>query len=82
MIGIVRLKETLKERELREKLEKDLQTKEKYLQETVSKQSELEQKLFNLNMAEYKQKQENERLLKVFDFFVLLIYFVFMICCI
>lgn len=42
-----------------------MQEKEKFLQESVSKQSELEQKLFNLNLMEFKQKQENERLLKV-----------------
>ena len=41
------------------------QEKEKVLQESIAKQNDLEQKLFNLNLMEFKQKQENERLLKV-----------------
>ena len=59
------LKETQKEREIREKLEREMAQKEKFLQDSISKQHELEQKLFNLNMMEFKQKQENERLQKV-----------------
>lgn len=46
-------------------MEKDLQEKDKQLQESISKQTDMEQKLFHLNLLEYKQKQENERLLKV-----------------
>lgn len=54
-----------KERELKEKLEFDLKEKEKLLQDSVSRQVEMEQKLFKLNLLEYQQKQENDRLLKV-----------------
>ena len=57
-------KEKLKERELREQLDQDLKEKEKQLNESISRQTELEQKLFKLNMLEFQQKQENERLLK------------------
>lgn len=35
------------------------------MQESLVKQTELEQKLFKLNLLEYQQKQENERLMKV-----------------
>ena len=59
------LKEEIKERQLKEKLERDLREKEKQLQESIGKQSEMERNLFNLNMLEYQQKQENERLQKV-----------------
>ena len=55
----------MKERELREMLDQDLKEKEKQLQESITRQTELEQKLFKLNMLEFQQKQENERLLKV-----------------
>ncbi|CAF1005606.1 unnamed protein product, partial [Brachionus calyciflorus] len=57
-------KEKQKERELKEKLEVDLSEKEKQLEESLGKQIEMEQKLFRLNLLEYQQKQENERLLK------------------
>jgi hypothetical protein len=50
---------------LKEKLERDLIEKERHLQESISKQAEMERNLFKLNMMEYQQKQENERLQKV-----------------
>jgi hypothetical protein len=56
--------ERMKERELKEKLEHDLKDKEKMLQDSLSRQVDMEQKLFKLNLLEYQQKQENERLLK------------------
>jgi hypothetical protein len=55
----------MKERQLKEKLERDLREKEKQLQDSLGKQTEMERNLFNLNMLEYQQKQENERLQKV-----------------
>jgi hypothetical protein len=55
----------MKERQLKEKLETDLREKEKQLQESLGKQTEMERNLFNLNMIEYQQKQENDRLQKV-----------------
>ena len=39
--------------------------KESNLQESLKKQTEMEQKLYQINLMEYQQKQENERLLKV-----------------
>jgi hypothetical protein len=57
--------EKLKERELREKLNLSLMDKEKELQESVNKLSEMEQKLYKINLADYQQKQENDKLLKV-----------------
>jgi hypothetical protein len=57
--------EKIKEKEMKEKLERDLIEKEKLLQDSVARQVEMEQKLFKLNLLEYQQKQENERLLKV-----------------
>ena len=56
--------ERQKEREVKEKLEHDLKEKEKLLQDSVTRQVEMEQKLFKLNLLEFQQKQENERLLK------------------
>lgn len=58
-------KERRKEKELKEKLEHELKEKDFKLQESSAKQVEMEQKLFKLNLMEYQQKQENERLLKV-----------------
>ncbi|RNA39993.1 ras and EF-hand domain-containing -like [Brachionus plicatilis] len=57
-------KESQKENEIKEKLGKDLLDKDKQLQDSLSKQIDMEQKLFRLNLLEYKQKQENERLIK------------------
>ena len=44
---------------------KDAQNRYKQLQDSLGKQTEMERNLFNLNMLEYQQKQENERLQKV-----------------
>ena len=57
--------EKARERELKEKLEYDLREKERSLNESLTKQSELEQKLSKLNSLEFQQKLENERLLRV-----------------
>lgn len=61
--------EKIKEREMKEKLEQDLKDKERLLQDSLAKQVEMEQKLFKLNLLEYQQKQENDRLLRVFIVF-------------
>jgi hypothetical protein len=44
-----------------------LAEKEKNLQESLSRQSLMEQKLSTINQMEYQQKLENERLLKVYQ---------------
>ena len=56
--------ERQKEKEFKAKLETDLQEKERYLQESLIKQAEMEKNLTRLNYLEYQQKLENERLTK------------------
>lgn len=59
--------EDQKDKELKrsiEAMETDLHEKEKYMQESISRQIEMERKLNDLNCLEYQQKMENERLLK------------------
>ncbi len=50
---------------MKRRLDEDLKEKERMLNESQTKQAELEQKLYKLNMQEYAQKQENERLQQV-----------------
>ena len=68
------LKENIRERQLKEKLELDMLEKERHLQESLRKQADLEEKLFKLNLLEFQQKQENERLLKVILLIVLAVF--------
>ncbi|CAF1133868.1 unnamed protein product [Adineta ricciae] len=56
--------EKLKERELREQMERELRGKEQQLAEITKKQSELELKLLRVNMNETETKSENDRLQK------------------
>lgn len=56
--------EALREKELKEKVEHAMIEKERILQESISKQIEMERSLSQLNSIEYKQKQENERLMR------------------
>jgi len=58
---IFSVKEYHKEKTLIESLTE----KEKILQESLIKQSEMEKKLYTINQIEYQQKLENERLLRV-----------------
>ncbi len=58
-------KEKLKERELREQMERELRIKEQQLSEVTKKQSDLEMKFLRLNLNESETKNENERLQKV-----------------
>lgn len=62
--NLILAQEKKRERELKEKLERDLKEKEKMLQDSLSRQVDMEQKLLKLNHLEFQQKQENERLLK------------------
>lgn len=55
----------MKERELREQMERELRGKEQQLAEITKKQSELELKLLRVNMNETETKSENDRLQKV-----------------
>lgn len=59
-------KEKLKERELREQMEKQLQIKEQEMSEISKKQQELEMKFLQSNLNETEIKTENERLQKVY----------------
>ena len=65
-------------------LKQSLVEKENHLQESLRRQSEMEKKLYNINLIEYQQKQENERLLKVgISFcrdFLLIIVLLYSIC--
>ncbi|CAF2471855.1 unnamed protein product [Rotaria sp. Silwood2] len=56
--------EKLKERELREQMDRELRLKEQQLSELTKKQSDLEMKLLRLNLNESETKNENERLQK------------------
>ncbi|CAF1094819.1 unnamed protein product [Rotaria sordida] len=56
--------EKLKERELREQMDRELRSKEQQLAEITKKQSDLEMKLLRLNLNESDTKNENERLQK------------------
>jgi len=56
--------EKLKERELREQMERALRSKEQQLSEVTKKQSDLELKLLRFNLNESESKSENERLQK------------------
>ncbi|XP_071120120.1 EF-hand calcium-binding domain-containing protein 4B-like isoform X6 [Mytilus edulis] len=56
--------EQLKERNVRETLERDLEEKDKQLQELLNRHSEMEKKLETLNLVETETKQENEKLAK------------------
>ncbi|XP_052066846.1 EF-hand calcium-binding domain-containing protein 4B-like isoform X5 [Mytilus californianus] len=56
--------EQLKERNVRETLERDLEEKDKQLQELLNRHSEMEKKLEVLNLVETETKQENEKLAK------------------
>ncbi|CAF1035557.1 unnamed protein product [Didymodactylos carnosus] len=56
--------EKLKERELREQMERELRAKEAQLMDVQKLQSDLEMKVFRLNMTESEIKNENERLQK------------------
>jgi small GTP-binding protein len=56
--------EKLKERELREQMERELRIKEQQLSEVTKKQSDLEMKFLRLNLNESETKNENERLQK------------------
>ncbi|UJR30236.1 hypothetical protein I4U23_017774 [Adineta vaga] len=56
--------EKLKERELREQMERELRSKEQHLAEVTKKQSELEIKLLRVNLNETETKSENDRLQK------------------
>ncbi|VDI24672.1 Ras and EF-hand domain-containing protein [Mytilus galloprovincialis] len=56
--------EQLKERNVRETLERDLEEKDKQLQELLNRHAEMEKKLETLNLVETETKQENEKLAK------------------
>lgn len=56
--------EQLKERNVRETLERDLEEKDKQLQELLNRHAEMEKKLEELNLVETETKQENEKLAK------------------
>ncbi|CAF3426197.1 unnamed protein product [Rotaria socialis] len=56
--------EKLKERELREQMDRELRSKEQQLSEIIKKQSDLEIKLLRLNLNESETKSENDRLQK------------------
>ena len=56
--------EQLKERQVREILERDLSDKDKQLQELLNKHQEMEKRLDLLNLVETETKQENEKLAK------------------
>jgi hypothetical protein len=58
-------KEKLKERELREQMERELRSKEQQLNDVTKRQSDLEMKLLRLNLNESETKNDNERLQKV-----------------
>ena len=58
----------MKERELREQMERELRAKEQQLVDVTRKQSELELKLLRVNMNETETKNENDRLQKVSSF--------------
>lgn len=62
---MILFKEKLKERELREQMERELRSKEQQLTDVTKKQSDLEMKLLRLNLNESETKSENERLQKV-----------------
>ena len=59
------VQEKLKERELREQMERELRSKEQQLTDVTKRQSDLEMKLLRLNLNESETKNENERLQKV-----------------
>jgi len=56
--------EKLKERELREQMERELRSKEQQLNDVTKRQSDLEMKLLKLNLNESETKNENDRLQK------------------
>lgn len=56
--------EQIKERNVRETLERDLEEKDKQLQELLNRHAEMEKKLEELNLVETETKQENEKLAK------------------
>lgn len=55
----------MKEREIREQMEKELRIKEQQLADVTKSQKELELKLLHTNLNETETKNDNERLLKV-----------------
>ena len=55
----------MKERELREQMERELRSKEQQLTDVTKRQSELEMKLLKLNLNETETKSDNDRLQKV-----------------
>lgn len=55
----------MKERELREQMERELRSKEQQLNDVTKRQSDLEMKLLKLNLNESETKSENDRLQKV-----------------
>ena len=68
------VKEKLKERELREQMERELRAKEQQLTDVTKRQSDLEMKLLRLNLNETETKSDNDRLQKV-----LIIFFYFLL---
>ncbi|CAF1086593.1 unnamed protein product [Didymodactylos carnosus] len=56
--------EKFKEREFRDQMERELRTKEAQLADVQKRKSDLEMKVFRLNMNEAETKSENERLQK------------------